>query len=64
MDNRKKSLCKAISWRLIGSASTFAVSATVTSDFRIASGIMVLEFFVKIAIFYLHERLWTKINLK
>ena len=58
-----RSLIKAVSWRLTGSVDTLIISYLVTGKFKWAVSIMSVEFFTKIALFYLHERAWHKISL-
>lgn len=56
------SCLKALSWRLLGSLATFAVTYTVTQDIHLSTAIGVMEFFAKILLFYVHERFWIKLN--
>ncbi len=57
---RLRSLLKAISWRLVGSADTFLLSLIVTGSAKYAVSIASLEAASKIAIYYLHERAWRR----
>ena len=63
MDSKKKSFLKSISWRVIGSCSTFAVSYSITNSLTLSSGIASLEAVAKIVIFYVHERVWERIKI-
>lgn len=56
-----RTLSKTISWRVTGSASTFAVSYFVLGSFSISSSIAVLQLVSNTVLYYLHERLWNKI---
>jgi uncharacterized membrane protein len=58
-----RSFIKAVSWRLTGSLDTLIISYFITGKFKWAVSIMSVEFFTKISLFYLHERLWHKIPL-
>jgi len=67
-------LAKAFSWRLVGSLDTFILSLLMltfvapllnisvdsSNHARTAGYIAGTEFFTKIALYYLHERLWTR----
>ena len=63
MKERKyRSIVKAISYRITGTFTTFLISLCVTSEFVFALSIMSMDFVTKIAVFYLHERIWNKIK--
>jgi uncharacterized membrane protein len=59
-DAPKRSLVKAISWRITGSIDTFILSWIFTGSPKIAVSIASVEVFTKIFLFYLHERLWAR----
>lgn len=62
METHTRTWLKALSWRILGTLTTFAVTFSITNSFNIASTIGVLEFFAKTILFYLHERMWIKLN--
>ena len=53
---------KAASWRLVGTLDTFLWSLLITGEPFAAGSIASLETVTKIALFYLHERLWRLIH--
>jgi uncharacterized membrane protein len=55
----RRSLAKAVSWRLTGSIDTFVLSFLITGSVRVAGSISGVELFTKILLFYFHERIWT-----
>jgi uncharacterized membrane protein len=57
----KRSLAKAITWRLTGSIDTFAISFFVTNRLALAGSIAATELITKIVLYYLHERAWNAI---
>jgi sulfate adenylyltransferase large subunit len=61
-ETKARSLAKAIGWRVVGSLGTFAVAALATGSLKLASDLVVAEILIKIALNYLHERLWTAIS--
>ncbi len=61
-DSKKRSLAKAISWRVFGSLLTMVLGFILTREVLFSVSIGVFEFFSKIIFFYLHERLWEKIR--
>lgn len=57
-----RSLVKSISYRITGTVATFIISFVVTGELKFAFSIMGVDFVSKLAIFYLHERLWNRIK--
>jgi uncharacterized membrane protein len=58
VDSHGRSLVKGVTWRAVGTADTFAWSLLITHQPAAAGAIASLETFTKIALFYVHERLW------
>lgn len=59
-----RTLFKTISWRLIATTMTFAISGVILNAFdEIALYIALTELFTKFALYYLHEKLWLKLPL-
>jgi uncharacterized membrane protein len=56
-----RSIVKAISWRATGSIDTFLISWFVTGHSVIAVSIAGTELGTKVALYYLHERAWSRI---
>ena len=61
-DTPTRSLAKAVSWRVTGTIDTFIISWLITGEVLIASSIAFTEIMTKIALFWLHERVWNKIT--
>ena len=59
--SRLRSLIKAVSWRLVGSLDTFILSMIVTGNAKYAVTITGAEAITKVALYYVHERVWRKI---
>ena len=53
-----QSLAKAFSWRIVATVTTAAIAYVITGEIDTALLIGGTEFFLKIGIFYAHERLW------
>lgn len=58
-----RSLAKAVSWRITGTIDTFLVSWFVTGTATLAAGIAFTEVITKVFLYYVHERIWSKINI-
>jgi len=56
-----RSIVKAISWRATGTLDTILISLLITGKIRMALSIGFVELFTKIALYYVHERVWNKI---
>jgi uncharacterized membrane protein len=61
-DKHNRSILKAISWRIVGSIDTIAISYFITGSVKAALSIGFIETFTKITIYYFHERLWERIE--
>ena len=61
-DTAVRSLAKAVSWRVTGTIDTFVISWIITGHVLLATGIAFTEIMTKIALFWLHERVWNKIS--
>ena len=65
--NKKRSLVKTLTWRIIASTDTFIVGMFVTAHYlpqgadpKIAATIAAFEVVTKMLLYYLHERGWSK----
>lgn len=61
-DKHYRSLIKAVSWRLTGSVDTMVISFLITGKLKWALTISGVELFTKIGLYYVHERVWEKLN--
>ena len=61
-DSHARSVAKAVSWRTLGTVDTFAISWLVTGTAALAGGIAATEVATKMALFYLHERAWSRVR--
>jgi uncharacterized membrane protein len=57
-----RSLAKAVSWRVVGSADTFLLSLIFTGSGKYAISIATTEALTKIALYYAHERAWRRVR--
>lgn len=61
-DTSARSLVKAITWRVTGTADTFVISWLITGKLTLAASIAVTEVLTKVTLYWLHERGWSKIR--
>ena len=57
-ESHLRSFLKAVSWRIIATTTIFFIAYFIVDDMEAALKIGSIEFFVKFALYYLHERAW------
>jgi uncharacterized membrane protein len=61
-DTNLRSVVKGISWRAVASFDTFVLGYLIFGNIVYASTIAGFELLTKVALFFLHERLWNVIK--
>ena len=61
--SRKRHIAKTFTWRLIGTLDTILLSWLITGSGLAGLKIGGVEVFTKMILYYIHERIWFKINL-
>lgn len=61
-ETHKRSVAKAVSYRLMATLTTATVVFVLTRKLTLAIGAGVLDMLAKMGFFYLHERFWAKIK--
>ena len=62
MESPKRSIIKSLSWRITATLTTVLLVFLLSGNITLAFSIGGLEIIIKLVIYYLHERVWTKIN--
>ena len=62
LETRRRSLAKAISWRILAAIITACVALAMTHQIEFAAKIGLIDTAVKLFIYFFHERVWNKIN--
>ena len=57
-----RSVLKGITWRLLATLTTVVIAFCLTGEKGLALQIGALEFVAKLAIYYMHERVWVRIQ--
>lgn len=57
-----RSFIKALTWRITGTLDTFIISILITGKATLALAISGTEIFTKVFMYYVHERVWNKIQ--
>tara|TARA_R110002072_G_scaffold172324_10_gene326412 strand:+ start:1482 stop:1913 length:432 start_codon:yes stop_codon:yes gene_type:complete len=61
-ESRKRHLLKTVTWRVVGTLDTMAISWFITGDPLIGIKIGIAELLTKMVLYYLHERVWYRFN--
>ena len=57
-ESSSRSLLKATTWRLLATLTTIVLVYTATGEFTLAFSVGAVEVVAKMALYYVHERLW------
>ena len=57
-ESRLRSVLKALSWRVVATTTIIGIAFFTTGNIELALEIGFIEFFIKFALYYLHERAW------
>jgi len=60
-ESRLRSILKGLSWRVIATATIIAIAYFKTGDVSLALEIGAIEFFIKLLLYYGHERAWQQV---
>jgi len=62
METKKRSIAKALSWRLIAMAITAALVLILTGEWGFAATIGLVDTSLKFFLYFSHERFWNRIQ--
>ncbi len=60
-DQKIRTIVKTVSWRAIASLTTIAIVFGATGEFALSLGVGAVEVVSKMALYYGHERVWTRL---
>jgi len=60
-DTKRRSIAKAVTWRILGTLDTFIISSFFTKSIKHASSIALIELLTKPVLYFLHERFWNNV---
>jgi len=61
IENRKRSMLKTITWRVIASIITMALVFIFTGELKLTATVGAFDLIFKMLFYYIHERTWVKI---
>ena len=62
MDTHRRSFLKTITWRVVATVVTGLITLWLTGRIDFAISVGLADTFVKFFVYYLHERMWSKIR--
>lgn len=63
-NSHKRHILKSVTWRIIGTLDTMLLAWVISGDPLIGLQVGFAEVLTKMVLYYLHERVWFKVNLK
>ncbi len=57
-----RSIVKGVSWRVVATLTTISLVFFLTGNLYIAFSVGFIEIFAKLLFYYLHERVWNRIE--
>jgi uncharacterized membrane protein len=60
MDSKRRSIIKAITWRILALLITILVSFAILGSWSVSIAIGIVSNFLKTLLYYIHERLWER----
>jgi adenylylsulfate kinase len=62
METQARSIAKAVSYRILGSATTGLIVFILTGKGGLSVGASILDVVLKIGAYFIHERIWNHIS--
>jgi uncharacterized membrane protein len=62
LDKKRRTIVKAITFRLLATLTTMVVVFLITGDFALANIVGGIDLISKLLLYYFHERAWEKIR--
>ena len=60
----KRHILKTFTWRIIATLTTTLIAWVVTGDPMIGLKVGSIEFVLKMVLYYFHEKIWHKVDIK
>ncbi len=61
-ESKWRSVVKGMTWRIVASGATMTIVFMATGNLALVAGVGLMDVTVKIAFYYLHERLWGRVH--
>tara|TARA_Y100001933_G_C18674697_1_gene428407 strand:+ start:161 stop:376 length:216 start_codon:yes stop_codon:yes gene_type:complete len=63
MNSKRKSIFKTVTWRFTATLTTLILVYILSGELKTAGTVAFFEVFIKMFIYYLHERAWEKVKV-
>lgn len=57
-ESHLRSILKGLTWRVVATSAIIIIAFYTTGEIELALKIGFIEFFIKLLLYYVHERLW------
>ena len=61
MESHARSIAKAVSYRVLGSASTALIVFAISGRLSVSAGAGAADAVIKLGLYFIHERIWAHI---
>jgi uncharacterized membrane protein len=61
-DTTKRSIAKAITWRVTGTASTFLIALAITDNAAASTSLAAVQLAANTLLYFVHERVWNRLT--
>ncbi len=61
-ESHRRSIVKALSWRIIATLITGITALIITGEIKIAVEIGLIDIVAKLSVYYVHERIWSRLK--
>ena len=62
MESTRRSIVKALSWRVLATFITASLAYVITGELNVAAKIGLADTMIKLVVYIGHERLWNRIS--
>ena len=59
----KRSGMKAVTWRVVATITTMSIVYIYTGEIDLMVGVGILDVLLKLALYFVHERIWDQVSL-
>ena len=62
MESQRRTITKALTWRVVATSITACIAWAVTGEVRFGAFIGGLDALIKLVSYYAHERVWNRVD--
>lgn len=61
-ETKRRSVVKALSWRVLAAVITTSVAFVMTGQLDFAAKVGIIDTAIKLGVYFMHERIWNRID--